>query len=155
MIPVYYGPSHKISIYKPSPSLYPVSSAFSCRNAMLWRERNHCEWQIALPSSMLVHVSLMSKHQMTSLPLFWQETLGTLEFINEMVTRMPKKRIRLTSKTTTLLMHHTCLYSSLPFLPNYAWQCQILHFRENVNKHWQNLFFSFYTWIWSLRIQPQ
>ena len=120
MIPVYYEPSHKISIYKPSPSLYPVSSGFSCRNAMLWRERNHCEWQIAPPSSMLVHLSLMSKRQMTSLPLFWQETLGTLGFINEMVTRMQNKRIRLTSKTTTLLMHHTCLYSSLPFLHNYT-----------------------------------
>ena len=46
-----------------------------------------------------------------------------------------KKENTLTSKTTTLLMHHTCLYSSLPFLHNYAWQCQILHFMENVNKH--------------------
>lgn len=107
--------SHSINFQytNPPPILYPVNSGFSCRNAMLWRERNHCEWQIALPLSMLIHVSLMSKRQMTSLPLFWQETLGTLGFINEMVTRMQKAKQQPCSCITLV-------YSSLPFLHNYT-----------------------------------
>ena len=46
-------------------------------------------------------------------------------------------------------------FFAIIFCSTMPWQCQILHFIENANKHWQNLFFSFWTWIWSLRIQLQ
>ena len=51
-------------------------------------------------------------------------------------TRTSKRTIGLLSKTTTLYVHHTFLYISLPSLHDYDVKCLISRFMEDVNKRW-------------------
>ena len=88
-----------ISLDLSSP-LYPASSGCSWQDATLQRERNHCQQQFAFPSSKRVHVMPTSKCQMT------------------LITFSSFAR-NIYSKTTTLQMHHTFLYTSLLFLHDY------------------------------------
>ena len=98
-------------------NLYLVSSGLSRLDVTLSRERNYSERSFAFPSSMRVHVTPTSKRQMTVLPLDSHENV---------------KKIVLTSKTGTLLPHHTFLYTSFPFLHDY--DVKISRLLENVNK---------------------
>ena len=62
-----------IKTFKP-PKTYPASSGFSRPDALLSRERNHCERPYTLPLSMRVHVAPTSIHQMTPLPVVsWEQ----------------------------------------------------------------------------------
>ena len=63
----------------------PASNGFSRPDAMLWREKYHCEQLFAFPLSMYT-----SKHQMTSLSFHSQESLETLGSNNMTATRRSK-----------------------------------------------------------------
>ena len=66
------------------------------------------------------------------------------------------KAIDLLSKTTTLHVHHTFLYISLPFLLDYDVKMPFSCFIEDVNKQRRNfLLFPRLTWITLLGIQIQ
>ena len=116
---IYHEPSQKISIYKPSPSLYPMSSGFSCPDTMLWRERNHYEWHVALPC--IEHACPCVAYVKTSNDITSSCVAGNIrEFTIHQRDGDKNAKKQIISKTTTMLMHHTFLYSSLPFLHNYA-----------------------------------
>ena len=63
----------------------PASNGFSRPDAMLWRERYHCEQLFAFPLSIYT-----SKCQMTSLSFHCQELLETLGFNNMTAMRRSK-----------------------------------------------------------------
>ena len=58
---------------------YPASCGFSRLDAMLRRKRNYCQHPFPLASSMRVHLTPISKRQMTSLSFVLQETIAKLQ----------------------------------------------------------------------------
>ena len=92
---------------------YPASCGFFRLDAMLRRERNYCEQSFASSSSMHVHVTPMSKRQMTSLSFVLQETIA---------------------KQQLCTYNHTffCTFLSR-FCTTTTWKCLISCLMENVN----------------------
>ena len=63
------------------------------------------------------------------------------------------KKKGLKSKTTTLQVHHTFLYISLPFLHHYSIVMPNFMFYGECKQATTKFYFSLWAWIWSLGIQ--
>ena len=65
------------------------------------------------------------------------------------------KKKGLISKTTTLQVHHTFLYISLPFLHHYSIVMPNFMFYGECKQATTKFYFSLWAWIWSLGIQHE
>ena len=64
-----------------------------------------------------------------------------------------RKKKGLISETTTLQVHHTFLYISLPFLHHYSIVMPNFMFYRKCKQATTKFYFSLWAWIWSLGIQ--
>ena len=85
----------------------------------------------------------------------WFLTVGTLRYDDTTATRTSKTTIGLAGKTTTLQVHLTYLYISLPFLRDYDVKIPNFVFYGERKQAMTKLYFAFWTRIWSLGIQIQ
>ena len=77
-------------------------------------------------------------------PKIYYILLSTLRMIAK-----NKKTIGLTRKTINMLFAQPYLTCTTT-----TWKCHFLYCMENVEKQRRKFYFSFWTWIWSLGIQP-
>ena len=82
--------------------------------------------------------------------------VGTLSFNDATATRTSKKKKTpgLICQTTTSRVHHTFLYISLPFLHHYDVKMPNFAFYGERKQATTKFYFSFWTWMRSLGIQP-
>ena len=78
-----------------------------------------------------------------------------LLFCKKHMTQRQQEREKkgLISETTTLQVHHTFLYISLPFLHHYSIVMPNFMFHRECKQATTKFYFSLWAWIWSLGIQ--